>query len=283
MIDNTAATPAPEEFLRLSEELEWARKDSSKPQHLERNIRRAALRAVRLLFRAVEAGQLRWPTTGPWAPRRPQPPTDDYDFSYWDLIVVGLLATERPEIVPSDSTALAIGTIKTDDKGRPLGPDGKPTRVSYYDKDGKRLTKKQAATRPLGQVHRRRSPVAAVEDDYDDHDWLAHLQAQAVSYAACCRVLAEMSGDTVTFRAPYISWTKVADIVEYPSSQRGVAMVGNTLRKAAKRAFERERDNPLAILWEYRNDKGKVSRSAARHVRRLLDGPRPSANEENRA
>ena len=182
------------ELLRLAthldearDEIRLARRQSVKPGHLNMRTRRVAVKAARAVIRATELGcDEVWETSSFIVPllRRAANPeselSDEVAFRLWTTFIC-------PELRNSNRTAEAAAgnfdfpKVKTDEKGRAVGKDGKPLqRVAKTDPTGKVIGWKLDGD------------LTYVTDDYDDADMLEHLRCRSADWADACNVAADI-------------------------------------------------------------------------------------------
>jgi hypothetical protein len=86
--------------------------------------------------------------------------------------------------------------ILTDDRGRPLGKNGKCLERRWY-KNGKLLRKSFKGRQPgmVGSYELRlKGQFVRREELYDEADWMTHLRIRAEVYCDACLVLFDLIG-----------------------------------------------------------------------------------------
>ena len=150
---------------QIADELDRARTQESKPQHLRVHARRNAVKAMRQLLAAVDAGAslLGFPL-----PFKVNAQSDDALFQAWCIFATARLRAACPSAFAADAGAFDFPPAKLDNKGKvSFRPDGEP---------------------------------ATVIDDYDDTDALSHMRAQAQDWADACRAAARLLREQIPHR-----------------------------------------------------------------------------------
>lgn len=200
------------------QEINLARQQSTKRQHLYVRGRRSAVQAARAVVAAVDAGFYDiWPP-GVWilsSMRNPDDPNrqpatiqsgdfkaqlhsmkvgsgcnpdgslpDDTAFALWLQSISPFMRSKRLTS-KADAGAFDFPAVKTDEQGRILGRNSKPLEhiVTIDPETGE----------PAGW--KLNGPAAHVTDDYDDVDALEHLRCQAADWADACNIAADAIRD----------------------------------------------------------------------------------------
>ncbi len=197
------------------QEINLARQQTTKHQHLGVRVRRAGVQAARAVAAAVDLGFLTvWPQ-GTWvlsSLRNPNDPDrkpailkagkfeaqilsmqfgsgcnpdgslrDDTALALW---IQSMCPVMRSKQIASKASAGAFDfpTAKLDEQGRVLGKDGKPLEA---------VEKSDPKTgAPAGWELQ--GPAAHVADDYDELDRIEHLRCQAADWADACEIAADL-------------------------------------------------------------------------------------------
>jgi hypothetical protein len=190
-------------------EINLAREQSTKPEHLFVRARRAAVQAAKAVAAAVDLGFSEiWPN-GWWvlsALRKPDDPDrppatiqvgdfkaqmrsiklgsgcnpdgalrDDTAFAIWVQHICPVMRSKQTTS-KADAGAFDFPSHKTDEQGRVLGRDGKPMEI---------VVKTDPETgEPIGSEWA--GPAATVADDYDEADAMEHLRCQAADWVDAC-------------------------------------------------------------------------------------------------
>jgi hypothetical protein len=189
-------------LLRDAEELERARKQECKPEHLTVHIYRVAIHACTQLLAARAAGApILTPHLLPNSSGllRVRPGNGDDLLLYWKMAATPWLRSVRPGAFKADAGAYDFASLKTDAQGRILGKDGRARRIVAVSPTGEEIdiTDSQATATADPQVGpgwrlEARGPAALRSDDYDDADLLSHGRLMAQDWADACRAAAEL-------------------------------------------------------------------------------------------
>jgi hypothetical protein len=216
---STLYSPYANALLRDAEELERARKQECKPEHLAVHINRAAIHACTQLLAARAAG-------APILTPHLLPNTSgllrvglgngDDLLRYWKLAVTPWLRSVRPSAFKADAGASDFAPVKTDAQGRILGKDGRARQIVAVSPTGveMEITDSQAAATADLQIGpgwrlEARGPAALRTDDYDDADLLSRGRLMAQDWADACRVAAELLAGADNMQPPALDTERV--------------------------------------------------------------------------
>lgn len=237
----------------MANELNNARWHCQKTHHVMVHAARAATRAGRLALECVNAryvpnwaslranihytlaassgrlkgskGEIKVATDGRWHVRldadpidtdKPIPVHELDENAFWGLLmfpIIGWLRSRYPHAFKAGAGAFDWKAIRCDNKGRPVGKDGKAlgwTVTEHVDPaSGKKTISKQ-----------RDGEFVLVTDGYDELDWLEHSRARVGDWADACRLLSQL----VTMKRNGSNTAKRARSTKLTSRERQVKM-----------------------------------------------------------